>query len=160
MYAIARIAGKQFRLETNETVKVPRLPLEVGAAYEITDLLFITDGQKAKIGSDARGLTAIAKVIRHGRDDKIIVHRKKRRKGFQVTKGHRQPYTLLQIEKIGDLATEKPAGKPKAEAPLKKAKPKTEPKAKAKPKAKVKVESKTKTKPAAKVTKPKGKKGK
>ncbi len=160
MYAIARIAGKQFRLETDTTIKVPKLPLEVGDTYEIPELLFITDGQKARIGSDAKGLTAIAKVIRHGRDDKIIVHRKKRRKGFQVTKGHRQPYTLLHIEKIGDLAAEKPAAKPKVEAPPKKAKPKAEPKAKAKSKAKVKAESKTKTRPAAKAVKPKAKKGK
>ena len=160
MYAIARIAGKQFRLETDETIKVPKLPLEVGATYEISDLLFLTDGQKARIGSDAKGLTAIAKVVRHGRDDKIIVHRKKRRKGFQVTKGHRQQYTLLHIEKIGDLAAEKPAAKPQAEAPPKKAKPKAESKVKAKSKVKVKAELKTKSKPAAKVTKPKGKKGK
>jgi len=157
MYAIARIAGKQFRLETDATIKVPKLPLEVGDTYEISDLLFITDGQKARIGSDAKGLTAIAKVIRHGRDDKVMVHRKKRRKGFQVTKGHRQQYTLLHIEKIGDLAVEKPAAKPKAE-PKMKAKAKAPSKPKAKPKAKA--ETKIKAKPAAKAAKPKAKKGK
>jgi large subunit ribosomal protein L21 len=156
MYAIARIAGKQFRLETDTTIKVPKLPLEVGDTYEIYDLLFLTDGQKARIGSEAKGLTAIAKVIRHGRDDKIIVHRKKRRKGFQVTRGHRQQYTLLHIEKIGDLAAQKPAAKPKAEAPPKKSKSKAESKAKAKPKA----EPRAKTSSKAKAAKPKAKKGK
>ena len=157
MYAIARIAGKQFRLEMDTTIKVPKLPLEVGDTYEISDLLFLTDGQKARIGSDAKGLTAIAKVIRHGRDDKVMVHRKKRRKGFQVTKGHRQQYTLLHIEKIGDFAAEKPAAKPKAE-PKTKAKPKAPSKTKAKPKAKV--EPKTKAKAPAKAAKSKAKKGK
>ena len=157
MYAIARIAGKQFRLETDTTIKVPKLPLEVGDTYEIADLLFLTDGQKARIGSEAKGLTAIAKVIGHGRDDKVMIHRKKRRKGFQVTKGHRQQYTLLHIEKIGDLAAEKSAGKPKA-APKVKAKAKAAPKPKAKPKAKA--ETKAKAKSASKAAKPKAKKGK
>jgi len=157
MYAIARIAGKQFRLEMDTTIKVPKLPLEVGDTYEISDLLFLTDGQKARIGSDAKGLTAIAKVVRHGRDDKVMVHRKKRRKGFQVNKGHRQQYTLLHIEKIGDFAAEKPAAKPKAE-PKTQAKPKAPSKPKAKPKAKV--EPKTKAKAPAKAAKSKAKKGK
>jgi len=157
MYAIARIAGKQFRLEMDTTIKVPKLPLEVGDTYEISDLLFLTDGQKARIGSEAKGLIAIAKVVRHGRDDRVMIHRKKRRKGFQVTKGHRQQYTLLHIEKIGDLAAEKPAAKPKA-APRVKAKAKAPSKPKTKPKAKA--EAKTKAKPAAKAARPKAKKGK
>jgi large subunit ribosomal protein L21 len=100
MYAIARVAGKQFRLETDATVKVPKLPLEPGATVEIKDILFATDGQNARTGAQAKGISATAKVVEHGRDDKIMVHRKKRRKGFQVTKGHRQGFTLLHIEKI------------------------------------------------------------
>jgi len=113
MYAIARIAGKQFRIEADETIKVPKLPLEAGATCEISDILFATDGEKSQVGAATRGIKVIAKVISHGRDDKIMVHRKKRRKGFQVTKGHRQGFTLLRIDRIEGLG-EKPKAKAKA----------------------------------------------
>jgi len=111
MYAIARIAGKQFRLEPDLKVKVPKLPLEVGATYEINDILLTADETGTKVGAPGvEGVTARATVVEHGREEKIMVHRKKRRKGFQVTKGHRQQYTLIRIEAI-ETAAEKPKAK-------------------------------------------------
>jgi large subunit ribosomal protein L21 len=110
MYAIARIAGKQFRLEKDQKVKVPKLPLEVGAAYEISDILLTADEGAVKVGLPlAEGVIARATVVEHGREDKIMVHRKKRRKGFTVTNGHRQDYTIIRIEAI-----EAGAAKPKS----------------------------------------------
>jgi large subunit ribosomal protein L21 len=110
MYAIARIAGKQFRIEPDQKVKVPKLPLEVGAAYEISDILLTSDGDATTVGTPrAEGVKARATVVEHGREDKIMVHRKKRRKGFTVTNGHRQDYTIIRIEAI-----EAAAGKPKS----------------------------------------------
>ena len=146
MYLIARIAGKQYRIEPNTNVKVPRLDLEEGSSFDIEEVLFATDGAKATIGVPlVQGIKAKAKVVEHGRDPKIIVFRKKRRKGFKVTRGHRQGYTLLHVEDIQGL-TAKPKAKPE---PKKEAKPKAAPKKKeeAKPKAapKKKVEAKPKT---------------
>jgi large subunit ribosomal protein L21 len=101
MYAIARIAGKQFRLEKDLKVKVPKLPLEVGAAYHISDILMTADEGQVTVGLPlAAGVTARATVVEHGRDAKIMVHRKKRRKGFTVTNGHRQHFTIIRIDAI------------------------------------------------------------
>ncbi len=118
-YAIARIAGKQFRIEPDMKVKVPKLPLEVGATYEIAEVLMTADGEAAQVGLPlAEGITARATVVEHGREEKIMVHRKKRRKGFRVTNGHRQQYTVIHIDSIG-AAAEKPKRKraKKEEAP-------------------------------------------
>ncbi len=107
MYAIARIAGKQFRLEPDTQIKVPLLPLEVGASYEISDILLSAEGEKIEVGQPlVGGLKATATVVAHGRERKIMVHRKKRRKGFQVTKGHRQQYTVLHIDSIEGMTAE------------------------------------------------------
>lgn len=158
MYAIARIAGKQFRIEPEGRVKVPRLSAEVDSSYEITEILMTSDGGKVLVGTPlVEGITATAKVLSHGRDPKIIVFRKKRRKGFKVKKGHRQGFTLLQIENIGGVKARpvkeaKPAAEKKKAAPKKKAaaKPKAapKPKPKAKPKAASKPKSAAKKKPA------------
>lgn len=148
MYAIARIAGKQFRIQPDQTVKVPRLDAEEGSAFEIDQILLMSDGEKVQIGQPIlKGITAQAKVMSHGRDPKVIVFRKKRRKGFKVTRGHRQGYTLLRVESIGGLAP-KPKEKKKPEA---EAKPKAAPRPKAKPKA----APKSKTVAKAKTVKPK-----
>ncbi len=162
MYAIARIAGKQFRIEPELNVKVPKLDVEEGSSYEISEILMTSDGKKIQVGTPLiEGLKATAKVISHGRDPKIIVFRKKRRKGFKVTRGHRQGFTLLRIENIQGLtAKPKAAEKPKKEAKPKEVpepEAKAEPKAKAKPKAPVKRKAPAKPKPAskAKAAKPK-----
>lgn len=155
MYAIARIAGKQFRIEPDTNVKVPRLPVEEGAKYEIADIIMTSDGQKVQLGQPTlSGIKVVAKVISHGRDPKVIVFRKKRRKGFKVTKGHRQGFTLLHIEKIQGLeakvAKPKAAAKPKAdEKPKAAPKPKAEVKPKAAPKPKAEAKPKPEAKPKA-----------
>jgi large subunit ribosomal protein L21 len=115
MYAIARIAGKQFRIEPDLKVKVPTLPLEVGAAYQISEILLTCDGEKTIVGAPlVEGASAAAKVIKHSRDPKVMVLHKKRRKGYVKLAGHRQGYTWIQIEKIEGLAS-KPARRKKAD---------------------------------------------
>jgi large subunit ribosomal protein L21 len=161
MYAIARIAGMQFRIEPDLDVKVPRLSAAEGSSYEISEILLAVDDGTVQIGQPTlKGVKASAKIISHERAPKIIVFRKKRRKGFEVRKGHRQRYTLLHVEKIQGLtakpkAEAKPeaATKPKATAkPKAEAKPKAaaKPKTVAKPKAAVKSKASTKPKAAAK----------
>ena len=120
MYAIARIAGKQFRIEPDQKVKVPKLPLEVGAAYEISDILLTSSDDATAVGAPlVEGLKARATVLGHGRDDKIMVHRKKRRKGFTVTNGHRQQYTLIRIEAIEAAGAAKPKSRKSKKAETK-----------------------------------------
>ena len=163
MYAIAKIAGKQFRIEPDHNLKVPRLSVQEGSTFEIAEILLASDGGKIKIGQPVlKGFKATAKVVSHGRDPKIIVFRKKRRKGFKVTRGHRQGYTLLHIEEIQGLtAKPKAAEEPKAEAkPKPTAKPKTtaKPKAAAKPRTAAKPKTQAKPKSSTKKEAPKSEK--
>ncbi|MEJ2536562.1 MAG: 50S ribosomal protein L21 [Calditrichia bacterium] len=101
MYAIVNIAGKQIRVEKDQVVKVPYLQQEVGKAVEFDEILLLDDGNKVKIGQPkVKGAKVTAKVVEHGRDKKVLVFKKKRRKDYKVTRGHRQDFTKIQIEKI------------------------------------------------------------
>ena len=99
--AIIRTGGKQFVVEKGAKIRVPQLKDEVGASVQL-EVLSVADGKTVKIGSplidDAK---VMAKVVDHGRDRKIVVFKKKRRKHYKRTKGHRQGYTTLKIESIG-----------------------------------------------------------
>lgn len=101
MYAIVNIAGKQIRVEKDQVIKVPYLQQEVGKAVEFDEILLVDDGKNVKIGQPkVKGAKVTAKVVEHGRDKKVLVFKKKRRKDYKVTRGHRQDFTKIQIEKI------------------------------------------------------------
>ena len=96
-FAIIKTGGKQFRVEKGAKVRVPSLQGDVGSSVEL-DVLATAD----KIGAPlVDGTKVAATVVDHGRDTKIIVFKKKRRKQYQRTKGHRQGYTTLKIDSIG-----------------------------------------------------------
>jgi len=96
-FAIIRTGGKQFRVENGSKVRVPSVKGEVGASVEL-DVLATAD----KIGAPlVDGAKVTATVLDHGRDAKIVVFKKKRRKHYKRTKGHRQGYTTLKIESVG-----------------------------------------------------------
>jgi len=100
-FAIIRTGGKQFRVETGAKVRVPSINDEVGASVDL-DVLATTDGSSTKVGAPlVDGAKVTATVVDHGRDTKIIVFKKKRRKQYKRTKGHRQGYTTLKIDSIG-----------------------------------------------------------
>jgi len=100
-FAIVRAGGKQFRVEQGATVRVPSLKQEVGASVEL-EVLATTDYQKTSVGAPAvEGVKVTATVVEHGRAAKIIVFKKKRRKHYKRTKGHRQGFTTLKIDSIG-----------------------------------------------------------
>ena len=100
-FAIVRTGGKQFRVEKGAKVRVPSLKNEVGAAVEL-DVLTLADGENTKIGAPLMdGAKVTATVVDHGREPKIVVFKKKRRKQYKRTKGHRQGYTTLKIDSIG-----------------------------------------------------------
>ncbi|MGZ8843442.1 MAG: 50S ribosomal protein L21 [Pyrinomonadaceae bacterium] len=99
-FAIVRTGGKQFRVEKGGKVRVPSLKNEVGAAVEL-DVLTLADGENTKIGAPfTDGAKVKATVVEHGLEPKIIVFKKKRRKQYKRTKGHRQGYTTLKIDSI------------------------------------------------------------
>jgi large subunit ribosomal protein L21 len=160
MYAIVKIAGKQFRVEEKSRLRVPLLEAESGKKVEFDNVLAFNDAKgKLTIGAPkVDKVTVSATVIEHSREKKVIVFKKKRRKGYRVKNGHRQDYSLILVDKIGAGQAAKPKAeeKPKAEAKPKAksetvktetAKPKAAPKAKAEAKPKTADKPKTTTKP-------------
>ena len=99
-YAIIRSGGKQFRVEEGKTVRVPSIDKPAGEAVELSALLVAND-DGTKVGSSLGGARVSATIVDHGRDDKIIVFKKKRRKHYKRKQGHRQGYTTLKIDSLG-----------------------------------------------------------
>lgn len=100
-YAIIKTGGKQFRVEAGKQVRVPTIDKPAGESVELDVLLIGGDGD-TKVGSLLdEGARVAATVVDHGRGEKLIVFKKKRRKQYKRTQGHRQGYTTLKIESIG-----------------------------------------------------------
>ncbi|MDO5972215.1 50S ribosomal protein L21 [Flavivirga aquimarina] len=156
MYAIVEIAGHQFKVEKDQKVFVNRLQTEEGKKVSFDNVLLVADGDKVTVGAPAiNGAQVGAKVLKHLKGDKVIVFKKKRRKGYRVKNGHRQSLTEIVIESIVASGAKK-ATKVEKEGAKKAAPAKAEskkadtaaPKAKAAaPKAKA---AEPKAKPAAK----------
>ncbi|MDQ3745687.1 MAG: 50S ribosomal protein L21 [Acidobacteriota bacterium] len=101
-YAIIRSGGKQFRVEEGSTVRVPSLDKQAGETVELEALVIGGGEDGVRVGSPAvEGARVTGTVVDHGRGDKIIVFKKKRRKQYKRTQGHRQNYTTVKIESIG-----------------------------------------------------------
>lgn len=101
MYAIVNIAGQQMKVSENQPVIVHRLAAEEGAVVNFSEVLLVDNGGKIKVGKPTiSGATVSAKVISHLKGDKVLVFKKKRRKGYQKMNGHRQQFTKIQIESI------------------------------------------------------------
>jgi large subunit ribosomal protein L21 len=101
MYAIVEISGKQFRAEKDTVLKVPTLHQDVGEKVEFSNILLTCDGTKTKIGSPTvKDAKIAAEVVEHGRDKKIVVFKKKRRKGYKVKRGHQQSFTKIKISGV------------------------------------------------------------
>ena len=100
MYAIVDIAGKQYKVRKNDKIVTPRLNAKVGEKVEFDRVLMI--GEKTlKVGTPVvEGAKIEGTVLEHDRDKKVIVFKKKRRKGYKVKNGHRQPNSKVQINKI------------------------------------------------------------
>lgn len=94
-YAVIRTGGKQFSVESGETLRVPTIDSDEGSKIELEALL-LGDGKKTSLET----AKVKATVVSHGRDDKIVVFKKKRRKQYKRKYGHRQGYTEIKIEKI------------------------------------------------------------
>ena len=91
MYAIVDIAGQQFKVAKDQKVYVHRLDAKTGTKVSFDQVLLLDDGGKVTIGAPAIANASVeAKVVKHLKDDKVIVFKKKRRKGYRVKNGHRQ----------------------------------------------------------------------
>ena len=154
MYAIVDIAGQQFKVEKDQKVYVHRLDAEAGKKVNFDRVLLIDDKGKVNIGAPAiEGAQVSATVLEHLKGDKVIVFKKKRRKGYKKKNGHRQYLTEIQINDIVASGAKKAAAPKKEEAPkaeaaaekpaAKKAPAKKAPAKKAAPKAETKKETKS-----------------
>tara|TARA_B100001540_G_scaffold156548_1_gene138680 strand:- start:256 stop:678 length:423 start_codon:yes stop_codon:yes gene_type:complete len=139
MNAIVKISGKQFKVAKDTKLFVNRIDAKEGSKVSFDDVLLIDNGSKVIVGNPiVKDASVEAKVVKHLKDDKVIVFKKKRRKGYRVKNGHRQSLTEIIIEKVTEkTAKAKPAKKSEeSKAPkVKKAAPKAK---KAAPKAKSK----------------------
>jgi large subunit ribosomal protein L21 len=101
MYAVIEIAGQQFKVEKDQQLFVNRLNVEEGKKVDFDQVLLVDNGGKITVGAPAvKGAKVSAKVVSHVKGDKVLVFKKKRRKGYQKLNGHRQALTQIQIESI------------------------------------------------------------
>ena len=101
MYAIVDIAGQQFKVEKDSKIFVHRLEGEEGATVEFDKVLLLDNDGKVKVGKPTVKAAKIsAKILAHQKGDKVLVFKKKRRKGYKTLNGHRQLFTQIQVEDI------------------------------------------------------------
>lgn len=102
MFAVVDILGQQFKVSENTKYYVPRLNQEPESEITFDQVLLLSDGKETKVGSPViKGAKVTAKVLSHLKDDKVIVFKKKRRKGYRKLNGHRQQLTRIEVTQIG-----------------------------------------------------------
>ncbi len=102
MYAVVEIAGQQYKVAPSNKYYVPRLEGDAGTKVEFDKVLLLANENTITVGAPIiNGIKVEATVLGHVKDDKVIVFKKKRRKGYRVKKGHRQQYTQIEITNIG-----------------------------------------------------------
>ena len=132
MNAIVKISGKQFKVAKDTKLFVNRIDAKEGSKVSFDDVLLIDNGSKVIVGNPVvKDASVEAKVLKHLKDDKVIVFKKKRRKGYKVKNGHRQALTEIIIEKVSEKAVKAKPAKKSAEDKSSKTK-KAAPKAKSK----------------------------
>ena len=116
MYAIVNISGKQYKATEGARLRVPRQSGDSGAKLSFDDILLISNSDSIQVGKpNVSGAKVPATILNHGRERKILIYKKKRRKGYQRKNGHRQWYTEVEVQKI-QLSTTKKKASPKKTA--------------------------------------------
>jgi len=106
MYAIVQTGGKQYKVQPGEQVKVEKIPGDPGSQIQLNEVLALSQDAGLEVGSPLLENTSVkATILRTDRDRKIVVFKKKRRKGYHKKQGHRQWYTLLRIEDVVRMET-------------------------------------------------------
>ncbi|HEY6024652.1 MAG TPA: 50S ribosomal protein L21 [Pseudolabrys sp.] len=98
MYAVIKTGGKQYRVSAGEKLKVEQIPADIGTEIVLDQVLMVTDGGAVKLGTPlVSGASVQAKVVAHGRGDKVHIFKMRRRKHYRKSQGHRQNYTEIEI---------------------------------------------------------------
>jgi large subunit ribosomal protein L21 len=101
LYAIVQTGGRQFRVEPDEKLKIPKVETPVGGKVEFDRILLVHGDSGVTVGKPTvDGARVVAEVVEQGREEKIIVFHKKRRKRYQKKRGHRQPFTEIRVTEI------------------------------------------------------------
>ena len=101
MYAVVKTGGKQYRVQSGESVRVEALSAAVGAAVSFDEVLMVGEGESVRVGTPyVAGAKVNATVVAHGRGEKVRIFKLRRRKHFQKSQGHRQGYTEVRIDDI------------------------------------------------------------
>ena len=102
MYAIVNIAGKQFKVAKDQYIYAPKLEGDAGSAVSFDNVLLLDNGSGVEVGAPTvKGAKVSGKILEHVKGNKVIIFKKKRRKGYAVKNGHRQQFTKVLIESIG-----------------------------------------------------------
>jgi len=100
MYAVIRSGGKQYRVTPGQTVRLEKLAGETGSKIELGNVLMVEDGGNVRTGSALGTAKIAATIVENGRGNKVLVFKKKRKKQYRRTQGHRQDYTSIRIDQI------------------------------------------------------------
>jgi large subunit ribosomal protein L21 len=101
MYAVIKTGGKQYRVAAGEKIRVEQIPADIGSEVVLDQVLLVGDGDAVTVGKPlVAGASVVAKVVSHGRGDKVRIFKMRRRKHYQKHQGHRQHYTELSVESI------------------------------------------------------------
>ncbi len=102
MFAVVDVGGQQLKVSPSEKICVPRVDGAIGSEITFDRVMLLADGKTVQIGSPyLKNLAVQAKVLAHVKDEKVMVFKKKKRKGYRVRRGHRQQYTEVEITSIG-----------------------------------------------------------
>ena len=101
MYAVIKTGGKQYRVAQGQKLKVEQIPADIGQEISLDQVLSVGEGESLKVGSPlVEGATVTAKVLAHGRHDKVKIFKMRRRKHYRKTQGHRQNFTEIEISAV------------------------------------------------------------
>ena len=108
MYSIIKLAGKQYSVSEGDTIKVSTQDWKVGDTVKLNDVLLTDNGKNISVGTPiVSGASVTIEILEHNRDKKLLIYKKKRRKGYQRKNGHRQGYSLLKVNKLQMPSTKK-----------------------------------------------------
>jgi len=100
MYAVIKSGGKQYRVKAGQTVRLEKLEGDAGSKVELGEVMLVEDGGNVQTGSPLANAKVEATILDTDRSDKVIVFKKKRKKQYRRTRGHRQSFTAVRIDKI------------------------------------------------------------